>query len=73
MPADLQTRFWTMTSPSEPSQRRPLPTPEERSRRARQQVLGKRLGKAMGNIELQALPEDFLDLLRLADSRTVKA
>jgi len=44
-----------------------MPTPEERGRRARQMALGKRLGRSMGDVELEQVPDDFLDLLRAAD------
>lgn len=61
-----------MTTTSDPPRRRSLPTPEERGRRARQQALGKRLGRSMGGLELESLPDDFLDLLREADARAGK-
>lgn len=56
----------------EPPRRRDMPTPEERSRRARQQILGKRLGRTMGDLELQSVPDDFMDLLRQADEHSQK-
>ncbi len=51
---------------------RDLPSAEERGRRARQQNLGKRLGRSMGDLELQAVPDDFLELLRQADAHSQK-
>jgi hypothetical protein len=50
-------------------QSRLFPSPEERSRRVRQLSIGKRLGRALGGVETQSVPEEFLDLLRQADAR----
>ena len=53
-----------------PEPRRPLLSMEERARRVRQQMLGRRLSQSFEGVERQAVPDDFMELLRLADKRS---
>jgi hypothetical protein len=60
----------TMTEPSGPKDRRKPSEPNVEEARLRQQAIGVKLRQMFDDVVNEPVPDDFLDILRQADSRS---